>query len=90
MTKVGRLELHSDKAFGKILEHRHICETLIDFFRLFFDNINFVSRSMFWNFGVFEAVLHTAVRRVGWVRISVQEVFEVSRYIKLLSGVVRF
>ena len=73
--KVGRLELHSDKAFGKILEHHHICETLIDFFQLFFDNTNFVSRSMFWNFGVIEAGLHTAVRRVIWIRISAQEVF---------------
>jgi hypothetical protein len=26
--KVGRMELHSDKAFGKILEHHHICEAL--------------------------------------------------------------
>jgi hypothetical protein len=30
--KVGRMELHSDKAFGKILEHHHICEALIDLF----------------------------------------------------------
>ena len=32
MMRVGRLELHSDKAFGKILEHHHICEALIDLF----------------------------------------------------------
>ena len=32
------MELHSDKAFGKILEHHHICEALIDLFEFFFDN----------------------------------------------------
>ena len=32
MTRDGRLELHSGKAFGKILEHHHICEALIDLF----------------------------------------------------------
>ena len=76
--RVGRLELHSDKAFGKILEHHHICEALIDLFELFFDNTNFVIRNMRGNFGAMEVPLTAGTK--SWTRwVSAQEVIEISR-----------
>jgi hypothetical protein len=77
IAKVGRVELHSDKAFGKVLEHRHICEGLIDLFGLFFGNTNSVIRSMLGDSGFIETLCFAIKGRAGQVPNNVWEVIHI-------------